>query len=161
MNILVITGTQKFQFNRLIKAADILASRHHDYHIFAQIGASEVKPKYMDYRPFIDKDEMQKRLKGADIVLTHGGTGSIISALKMQKPVIAVARLARYGEHVDDHQKEIVERFREDGMLVEATDLTEAGLQKAIMKVMDLSVPMYKSGTDQIIAELKKRIEEC
>lgn len=161
MNILVITGTQKFQFDRLIKAVDVLASRHSDYHIFAQIGTSGVTPKFMDYRPFIDKDDMQAKLKNADIVLTHGGTGSIISALKLGKPVIAVARLAQYEEHVDDHQKEIVERFQEDGMLIEATDLSEAGLQKAIEKSKELSVPEYKSGTKAVIDELRKRIEAC
>lgn len=161
MNILVITGTQKFPFNRLIKAVDVLASRHPEYHIFAQIGTSNVTPKYMDYRPFIDKDEMQGKLKDADIVLTHGGTGSIISALKLKKPVIAAARLAQYDEHVDDHQKEIIERFQEDGMLVEVRDFSEAGLQRAIERAKLLDVPEYKSGTDEVIREIRKRIEAC
>ena len=48
------------------------------------------------------------------MVITHGGTGVIIGAVKQGKKVIAVPRLASYGEHVDDHQVQLLREF--DGM---------------------------------------------
>lgn len=54
----------------------------------------------------------------AEIVITHGGTGAIIGAVKKGKKVIAVPRLARYGEHVDDHQLQLVGQFKELNLFV-------------------------------------------
>ena len=40
-------------------------------------------------------------------MITHGGAAAIMLGLKYQKPVIVMPRLAKYGEHVDDHQLQI------------------------------------------------------
>ena len=50
-------------------------------------------------------------MEKANIVITHGGTGAIIGAVKKGKKVIAVPRLAKYGEHVDDHQLQLIKKF--------------------------------------------------
>ena len=50
-------------------------------------------------------------MEKANIVITHGGTGAIIGAVKKGKKVIAVPRLAKYGEHVDDHQLQLIKQF--------------------------------------------------
>ena len=56
-------------------------------------------------------DEIQRLLRDADIVVCHGGTGSLITALREQCHVIAVPRKFSRGEHYDDHQSEIVSAF--------------------------------------------------
>lgn len=69
----------------------------------------------------------------ADIVIAHGGTGAVIGALKKKKQVIAVPRLAKYGEHIDDHQKQICGVLADQGLLVEVLKIKE--LNGAIKKL--------------------------
>ena len=112
MNIFITVGSQKFQFNRLLTAVDMLVAEGKiTDEVFAQIGSSDYVPQHFSARPFLDQEDFAARLDWADIVLTHGGTGVIINAVKREKKVIAVPRLARYGEHVDDHQTELLQQF--------------------------------------------------
>lgn len=67
-------------------------------------------------------DQVQELLRDADIVITHGGTGSIITALREGCHVIALPRRFDRAEHYDDHQEQIVEAFATRGLLQEADD---------------------------------------
>lgn len=64
--------------------------------------------------PFKDLNHL---LQEADIVVCHGGTGSIITALREGCRIIAVPRIFERGEHYDNHQQEIVQAFAERGLL--------------------------------------------
>ena len=136
-NVFVITGTQKFPFNRLIQSVDQLAEPGHileDADITAQSGAATVRTKHMHCIPFLSPEEMSGYTNAADLVITHGGTGAIMESLQAGKPVIAVARLSKYGEHVDDHQMEIVDQFTKDNYVIglhETNDLEQA-VQKGL-----------------------------
>ena len=50
-------------------------------------------------------------MKECDIVICHGASGSIMKALNLKKKVIAVARLRKYKEHINDHQIQNNEAF--------------------------------------------------
>ena len=78
--IFVTLGSQKFQFNRLLQAVDKLQT---DDEIFAQIGYSDYKPKHYKYKRFLDREEYAKVMVLSDIVITHGGTGAIISGMRI------------------------------------------------------------------------------
>lgn len=80
--IFITLGSQKFQFNRLLKAVDKLYTNEE---IMAQIGYSDYLPKNYKYKKFLDRDEFSYYMKKADIVITHGGTGAIMGALKRKK----------------------------------------------------------------------------
>ena len=111
--IFVTLGSQKFQFNRLLIAIDELIERKViNEEVYAQTGYSDYKPKFYKYKYFMDRDEFADYETKANIVITHGGTGAIIGAVKKGKKVIAVPRLKKYGEHVDDHQVQIVEQLK-------------------------------------------------
>ena len=124
--IFVTLGSQKFQFNRLLKAVDELDT---DEEIFAQIGYSDYKPQNYKYKEFLDREEFAAWEEKADIVITHGGTGAIIGAVKKGKKVIAVPRLAKYGEHVDDHQVQIAEAFSQKRCVLQCNDLEQLALR--------------------------------
>lgn len=151
--IFITLGSQKFQFNRLLKAADELKTEEQ---IFAQIGYSDYKPLNYEYKAFLDRDEFVRIMNKSDIVITHGGTGAIISAVKMGKKVIAVPRLAKYGEHVDDHQIQLVGQFKELDLIYDCEDMD---LKKALEIVRKTNYKQYKSNTQTIIDSLEKFIE--
>ena len=120
--IFITLGSQKFQFNRLLKSVDELIEGGLDEEVFAQIGYSNYKPKNYKYKEFLDREEFSEVINCSDIVITHGGTGAIIGAVKKRKKVIAVPRLAKYGEHVDDHQLQLVSQFRELDLIYSCED---------------------------------------
>ena len=151
--IFITLGSQKFQFNRLLAAADELKI---DDEIFAQIGYSNYIPKNYEYKDFLDRNEFCSLIDKSDVVITHGGTGAIISALKKHKKVIAIPRLAKYGEHVDDHQVQIIEQFKELNLICECEDLD---LKEALVKVKQTKYASYQSNTMRIIESIEEFIE--
>ena len=92
--IFITVGTQKFQFNRLLKEVDkLIEEKKITEEVFAQIGYSDYKPKNYRYKDFIDRDEYANIMKKCQKVITHGGTGAIVGAVKQEKKVIAIPRL--------------------------------------------------------------------
>lgn len=146
--IFVTLGSQKFQFNRLLKAVDELQT---DEEIFAQIGYSDYKPQNYNYKEFLDREEFAAWEEKADIVITHGGTGAIIGAIKKGKKVIAVPRLAKYGEHVDDHQMQLINQFKNLNLIYACTD---GDLQRALNTVKNTNYNKYQSNTKKIISSI-------
>ena len=110
--IFVTLGTQKFQLNRLLKQLDkyIEQGQITDM-VIAQIGYSDYLQKRYEYIDFLNKTEFDEMIEAADIVIAHSGVGSIIRAINSNKPVIVYPRLAKYREHIDDHQLEIAYAF--------------------------------------------------
>lgn len=156
--IFVTLGSQKFQFNRLLKAVDELCEKKIiTEDVFAQIGYSDYLPKYFKYSKFLDRDEFAKRMEEADTVITHGGTGAIIGAVKKGKKVIAVPRLSKYGEHVDDHQLQLIEQFDELDLICPCNDVEN--LAQAFDIVKKSKYKEYVSNTNRIIESIAKFIE--
>lgn len=60
---------------------------------------------------------IQEILREADIVVCHGGTGSLITALREGCRVIAMPRLMELAEHYDNHQAEITGAFAARGLI--------------------------------------------
>lgn len=156
--IFITLGSQKFQFNRLLTAIDILIEKGVIQDIvFAQVGYSDYQPKHYEYKQFLDREEFAAMEEQADIVITHGGTGAIIGAVKKGKKVIAVPRLAKYGEHVDDHQLELIAQFVEQRLICGLSDCSE--LEGAIQYVATHEFDTYESNTDNIIQSIQQFID--
>lgn len=157
--IFVILGSQKFQFDRLLTALDEQVSdgKIKDT-IFAQTGCSDYKPKHFEYKQFMDREEFSRMQSSADIIITHGGTGAIVGALKKGKKVIAVPRLSKYGEHVDDHQLQIIGEFVKSGFILECQNCDD--LYVNIEQIRDLKLSEYKSNTQSYIDSISEFINE-
>lgn len=157
--IFITLGSQKFQFNRLLKAIDkqIEEGKITDK-VFAQIGASDYEPVNYMFKDFLSRDEFAERTDNSNIVIAHGGTGAIIGAVKKGKKVIAVPRLAKYGEHVDNHQLQLVEQFRDLDLICECQDCNE--IWKLIEKVKYKKYRSYQSNSGAIINNIEKYINE-
>ena len=96
-------------------------------------------------------------MKNADLVITHAGTGAIVTAIKNDKLVIAIPRLAKYGEHVDDHQVQLIDEFKELNF-IEPVYETEQ-LADALELVRKNKYNKYVSNTRNIIEDIEKFIE--
>ncbi len=154
--ILVTLGTQKQKFYRLLDAVEKLNTNED---IVVQAGGSaDYKSDKMKIFDFISYDEMQKYIDEADLIITHGGTGSIIMPLQKNKKVIACPRLAKYEEHINDHQKEIVNVFALEGHILKYDDGDD--LQEVYDKSKSFKPIPYKSNTENFIKNLVKIIEE-
>jgi UDP-N-acetylglucosamine transferase subunit ALG13 len=111
--ILVVCGTQKHNFSRLINYS--IKMLRFDENIVVQAGWTEYKDDRLNIHQFLPYRELDKLYDEADIILTHGGTASIISGLEKNKSVIIVPRLKKFNEHIDDHQLEISKKLYELG----------------------------------------------
>lgn len=152
--ILVTLGTQKQQFTRLL---DYIENSKIDDEIIVQAGHTEYKSKKMKIFDFISYDEMKKYVCDADIIITHGGTGSVIDPLKVGKKVIACARKSEYGEHVDDHQKELVNIFSDEGYILKLDE--NVNLDELINECKAFKPKKYVSNTNKFIRMLRKEID--
>lgn len=133
--IFVCLGSQQYPFDRLLKELDQLKSSGEiGEDIFAQIGSSHYVPQFYHWERFITQEVYEKKLDEASLVISHGGTGAIVKALKKGKKVIAVPRRAKYGEHADDHQFQIVDFLYENGYVYKVVEMSE--LKKAIEEAM-------------------------
>lgn len=157
--IFVTLGSQKFQFDRLLwKIDQLIESGVITQPVFAQTGHSTYVPKHFETEAFMDRDAFAEKMECADTVITHAGTGAIIGAVKKGKKVIAVPRLAKYGEHVDDHQLQIVEQFMEMDLLEPCWDTED--LPKAYTTAMEKTYTPYVSNTHTIISDIEKYLQE-
>ena len=90
-------------FDRLIRSVDNFFSGS-DRDVLIQIGDSELRPKNSRYVNFLTPDEAENTIRDAELVISHAGMGSIITALSYQTPIVVVPRKAALGEHRNDHQ---------------------------------------------------------
>lgn len=156
--ILVTVGSQKFQFNRLLEKIDELIDKKIiTDKVFAQIGVSDYKPKNYEYKDFTTQDEFNKLLDKATTVITHAGTGVIVNAVKKEKKIIAIPRLEKYGEHVDDHQIQLIKQFEELNFIEPCYELDD--LESKLKEIKNKKYNKYVSNTDTIIESIKEYIE--
>lgn len=151
--ILVTLGTQKEQFTRLL---DYIENSNIKDKIIVQAGHTKYKSNKMEIFDFIPYDKMDKYIDEADIIITHSGTGSVLTPLKKGKKVIVCARLSKYEEHVDDHQVELLEVFKEEGYVLELSE--NNNLDEVYQEVKKFKPKKYVSNTENFIKNLKEEI---
>ena len=157
--IFITVGSQKFQFNRLLKKIDeLIEKKIIKEKVFAQIGSSDYKPVNYEYIDFMNQDDFNKKLDECNLLITHAGTGVIVNAVKREKKVIATPRLARYGEHVDDHQIQLIQQFDELNFIEPLYDLDV--LEIKLKEIKNKKYNKYISNTDTIIASIIENIEK-
>lgn len=156
--IFVTVGSQKFQFNRLLKKIDDLIDEGViTEKVFAQTGASDYTPHNYAYENFLDRMAFAQKISECDKVITHGGTGVIIGSVKKEKKVLAVPRLAKYGEHVDDHQLQLLKQFDELGIIIACYELEE--LADKYKELCEARLNPYTSSTNAVIESIDQFIQ--
>lgn len=96
-------GTDHHRFDRLISWLDDWLADHRAVTAFVQHGAS-ASPRHAESATMLSRPELLDHMGRASIVITHGGTGSIMDSRACGRMPLVVPRMASRGEHVDDHQ---------------------------------------------------------
>ena len=156
--ILVMLGTQNNSFHRLLEEIDRLIEigKIND-EVIVQAGYTKYKSQNMKIVDFVSNDEIEKLEQQADCIITHGGVGSIIGSIEIGKKVIAVPRLKQYGEHVNDHQLDIIESFDKLGYIIGITDVSQ--LEEALQRVKGFKPKKYIQNTGNIIKIVENFID--
>ncbi len=129
-DILVTVGTV-MPFDRMVGGIEkLIADGKITVPVSAQIGDSKRDFKGMNSFAECPFDVLNEKMQKADIVVCHGGSGSILGALKAGARVVTMARLQSHGEHYDDHQKDITKAFADMDLISVAQD--ENDLERAI-----------------------------
>ena len=144
--ILVVLGTQDKQFPRLLEAVDeAISSGVIKERVVVQAGQTVYQSSNMEIFDFLSAPEFDKLMDDADLIITHGGAGTILSAIKKGKKVIAAPRLSKYMEHHNDHQKQIISEFSKDGYILPLYDFSKLG--KIINKSKNFHPKKFESNT--------------
>lgn len=156
--ILVLLGTQDNSFHRLLdKIQEMVDKKVITEKVIVQAGRTKYESKYMEIYSLMSEDKLKELMEKANLVITHGGVGSIVMALKMGKKVIAVPRLSAFGEHINDHQIQIIDSFDKQGFLIGLTEVGE--MENALEKVKDFKPKKFKSETDHMIKLIENFID--
>ena len=141
--IFVTVGTSKQDFSRLIREIDkLIDEKVINDEVVVQSNLCMYKPKNFVINSQLSKREYQLYLKKCDLIITHGGVGSIMDGLKTNKKVIAFPRLAKYSEAVNDHQVEIINEFKKMNYILTGKI---SDLDKILIDVKSFVPNTYKS----------------
>lgn len=147
--ILVTLGTQDKEFKRLLDIIeDAIENDIIKEEVVVQAGSTKYDSKNMKIFDVIPINEFDKLMKKCDILITHGGVGSIITGLKNNKKIIAMARLKIYKESANDHQLQIIDNFSKEGYLLK---LDNNNLAEVLNEAKHFKPQKFISNTDNMI----------
>ena len=156
--ILVTLGTQDKSFERLVKEIDELKEKKIiKDKVIVQLGFTKYKSKHLETFDLIESERLNELIKEANLIITHGGVGSILSGLKFGKKVIAVPRLKKYQEHTNDHQKQIVDEFYNTGYILKCDN--PKNLENVLKQVDSFKPKKYKSNTTNMVKIIEDFID--
>lgn len=157
--IFVTLGTQDKPFKRLLEEIDkcILEGIIKDK-VIVQAGCTKFDSNKMILFNQIEYDKFIEYIKNCDLLITHGGVGSIIDGLKYNKKIIAIPRLAKYGEAANDHQTQIIENFSKEGYIIGIKD--PKYLNEGLNSIMGFKPKKYISNNELFVKDLISYIDK-
>lgn len=129
--VVSVGGNAHYGFDRLIRHLhSVLPS---EWSVLWQVGPSEVGDLGIDSVVSLPAARLREEISRADIVISHAGTGSILTALSLGKRPVVVPRRAAHGEHVDGHQDDLADYVANTGLarVLEADAVTLADLEES------------------------------
>lgn len=156
--ILVLLGTFPTDFKRpLLEIDKLCADGTITEEVIVQNGYTTIDSKYLTLKPFLPINELIELYKQARIIISQAGTGSLIKGIKLNKKIIAIPRLAKYGEVVDDHQLEILEEFTKLNYILPWRE--DVSLKECLVAIESFHPEKYVSQKETIINYLTEYID--
>ncbi len=156
--IFVALGTQDKSFERLLKIIDEnIENNVITEEVIVQAGYTKYKSDNMQIFDYVSIDDFNKYINECSLFITHGGVGNILSALKLNKKIIAVPRLSKYMEHTNDHQLQIVNNFYEKGYILRLLETDD--FKEVYEKAKNFEPKKWVNNNDLLISKLKEYID--
>ena len=157
--IFVTLGTQDKTFERLLCAVQkqIDSGYLKNEEIIVQAGQTKFESSDMKIFGMLDIDTFEKYMNDCDLLITHGGVGSIIDGLKRNKKIIAAARLYKFKEHTNDHQLQIVDSLSSEGYILKLEDFDN--LDAVIEKSKSFKPKEFVFNNKNFVCKLKDYID--
>ncbi len=151
-----------WEFTRLIKKMDKVAGRL-DEEVVMQIGSVRYEPQNAKYFSHTTYQESLSYFRNASLVVGHGGSGTILNALKFHVPIVVVPRSQRFGEHFDDHQIELAERLVGNELIKVVYDIEELELavKEMLEKGKKVGKGMIPPEKETLIKTIKNFVGHC
>lgn len=114
--IFMTLGTHEQPFHRAI---ELVAPLDQEDKLIIQHGSTPSRPDLVtaEWVDYLEAADFLDNIRRADIVISHAGVGSMITAIRNSRTPIVLPRLGRFGEHVDDHQLQLANRFAQRGLV--------------------------------------------
>lgn len=125
--------------------------------VIIQTGYTQYIPKKCKWFKFVSQKKFENLCKKSDIIITHGGVGSIMTPLKFNKTTIVVPRLKEFNEHTDNHQLQIVKELEKMGEIIAVYDIDN--LYAAINKAKQFSIKEKKHTTSKIFKIIDEQLD--
>lgn len=156
--IFVTLGTQDRSFKRLLEAIQKqIDNGNIQEKVIVQAGHTKFDSKDMEILDLIDRDKFTELMSKCDLLITHGGVGSILTGLNYNKKVIAAPRLREYNEHQNNHQLEIIEKFTDAKYILPLYNFDE--LDKTLKEIKKFKPKKFKSNTHNMIKLIEDFID--
>lgn len=157
--ILVLLGTQNNTFIRLLKEIEKNISKGNiKEEVIVQAGYTNYVSDKMKIYKLVSAQEMEKLVDNANLVISHGGVGSILQCVKKGKVVIGIPRQKKYKEHVNNHQMQLIDSFDSQGYIIGINDISD--LEYGLNIAKSFVPKKFKSNTSNIINILEEFIEQ-
>jgi beta-1,4-N-acetylglucosaminyltransferase len=151
MSTFVSIGNGTQSFIRLLDEIKRIAHRL-PQPIVVQHGRTSFEADGIETFDFADEARFLELLAGCTVFITHGGGGSVFSALKFGKKPIVVPRRVGFDEIVDDHQMAFTKELARLGKIIPVYDITS--LEQSITALLaDPSLP--DGGSDKTSAHVR------
>lgn len=156
--ILITLGTQDKQFTRLLdKVQEQINKGNIKEKVIVQAGHTKYESDDMEIFDLIDREKFSSLISDCDLLITHGGVGSIITGLQNNKKVIVAPRLAKYDEHMNDHQIQITDNFSNAGYILSLHE--DDSLEEILKKIKTFKPKKFKSNTSNMIKLISDYID--
>lgn len=157
--IFVTLGTQDKSFSRLLEAIEKgIDLGYIKDEVIVQAGVTDFKSDKMKIYNLLSMEMFDNYIKSCDLLITHGGVGSILNGLKNNKKVIAAARLKKYDEHESDHQIQIIDEFVKLNYILKLDDFDKLNELIEISKTYKFK--KYVSNNNKFINLIDEIIEK-
>jgi UDP-N-acetylglucosamine transferase subunit ALG13 len=159
--VFVTVGNALQKFHRLLAAIDDLAARQffgEQETVFIQSGNNaDFRSSHCDVQPFISMDEFNEKMASASLIICHGGCTQL-QAIRLGKVPVVMPRRAQYGEHINDHQVQLVNELARQGKIVPAFEASD--LPRAILTAKRLNETPITPQASPMASLVAQAIEE-
>lgn len=154
-----VTVGSDVPFDRMVKVIDQWAGEQSEVEVFAQIGRSTITPQNIQFCQFLKPTDFSSKLNASDLIIAHAGMGSILSALKAQKPILVMPRIGYLGETRNEHQVATVNHLAPLGIIQIAKDENELPTQLDCFEMGPTQSNLKPFATGEFTRKLNQAIQ--